>query len=695
MTRRIQKVEMQRPGIDGGGLTAPEKAQLVNDVAEAYNGYTATRGAVDSLGNRIDSDVNALSGVSSDLQRQIADLASAIGALPGGSVPMPTIANLLLHLDATTIAQASQSRVASWPGLVGGRNAVRANALNQPLYEKGVMNGRPGVTFSNARNDSMEAAGLGATGVNGTMVVVIKSQSFASGARYIFDTDNAQKKAYLQVGAVSGQIINTGTVNSTVATPVVIPSMEIIIVRYSGDTGSWIRVNGVQTNISMTELQTVAPAKALIGHRTTLATGQGFDGAIGELMYIDRPISADEAAALELHLGTKWGIPISAQQYWYVDTVIGSDGNTGRAADAPLATWPQVEASIKAAKQSNPTVFINAPGAAPLRVPTGTGVTKDDGGTMQLLPKYPGMPWHMRGTLTVTTGWTHVGGGIYSRPISLASVVNPIAMVETLLDAYGEPTRIMARATTETAPAAGEYGISGGTYYLRLPGSVNPNLHTIDIVCVTVLMRADNNSTIVIGDGRLRGGQNAVVFALGTGGAVYARDSVAELSLQAGSWATAGSARIMRLERCIGRYSANDGFNHHGSAGVPVLMELIDCEGAWNADEGFSPHDDTVAVVRDGHYHHNGSGGITSVGNAVTYVDNVEVSRNRLTTMGPTWDRGGVSILEQSRLVSLDLYSHDNPGPGIEIETTAGATWIDQGGTRSGTAHGNGDPDMT
>lgn len=693
MTRRIQKVEMQRPGIDGQGLTAPEKAQLVNDVAEAYNGYTATRGAVDQLGYRVDSDVNALSSVDSSLQRQIADLAAIISDLPGSPAEMPTIPNLLMHLDATTIAQASQTRLATWPGLVGGRNAVRANTLVQPLYEKGVMNGRPGVTFSNARNDSMEVAGLGGTGINGSIVAVVKVNPIASGTRFIFDTNNARKYALIQQDTFGSSVL-AGTVDGGMTAPATHPSLAIVIIRFAG-ASSFVRINGIQTDGDIVDLQVTPPATGIIGHRATLATGQGFDGAIGELMYIDRPVSADEASALERYLSGKWGVPITPQTSWYVDTVAGDDANSGRSSTSPYKTWRQVDASIRAANQSSPTIYINAPEYAPLRIPRGTGIIKDDGGTLQFLPMNPGVKWHMYGTETVTTGWTHQGSGVYSRPHSLLSVVNPIALVETLLDDHGQPTRIFKRATTETAPAAGEYGYSGGTYYIRLPGNANPNAHRIDIVSVTVLMRADNNSTITLGHGHLRGGQNAVVYALGNGGAIYAHDTTAELSFQIGAWATTANVRIMRLERCVGRYAANDGFNHHGNPGAPVLMELIDCEGAYNGDEGFSPHDDCVSIVRGGHYHHNGSGGITSVGNAVTYLNGAEVSHNRLSFSGAGSDVGGISILEQSKLVSLDLYSHDNPGPGIEIETSAGAVWTDQGGTRSGTAHGNGAPDMT
>src|SRR5690606_28341234 len=454
---------------------------------------------------------------------------------------------------------------------------------------------------------------------------------------------------------------------------------------------------GQQTAVSPT-----APATPInqihLGHRASLATGQGYHGAIGEVLYVDRTLTEGQLVALERHLSAKWGIPITPQRVWYVDTVGGDDTNSGRTLGHALKTITQAWQGIAAQKASGATILLHAPQSAPARVPAGPGLVKSDGGSVRIAPALAGDSWHLRGAVEVRGGWTANGGGVYSRPLDAGPVTAPIAIVPTLLDSEGQPTRILTRNTaTPTTPAAGEFGFTSGTYYVHLPGDVNPNLHTVEIVVVQSLLTAHSGSTILLDRGELRGGQNAVVLAGSnaagqSGGAVEAVDCTAELAL-VGAFATAGGVTSLRAVRCIGQWTNNDGFNHSPAVGNAAVMELVECIGRYNADEGVSPHNNAVLILRDGRYHHNGSGGVTSVGSAVVQIAGTEVDHNRTRYSGSGWDIGGVAILEQSSLVSLDLYSHDHPGPGIEVDTAGGATWTDRGGTRSGTEHGNGAPD--
>src|SRR5690606_23128661 len=162
------------------------------------------------------------------------------------------------------------------------------------------------------------------------------------------------------------------------------------------------------------------------------------------------------------------------------------------------------------------------------------------------------------------------------------------------------------------------------------------------------------------------------------------------------AWRSGGYVSGMHLPRCTGRYASNHGTNPHtGDPGNAPHTELIHCEGAWNGDEGVAPHATARPLLRGGVSPHNGHRRLSSVASAITQLSGTEFHHNRMLDDNVTsWDMGGVSILQASKLPSSDLYSHDHPGPGVEIDTAGGATWTDNGGTRSGTAHGNGAEDQ-
>jgi hypothetical protein len=75
--------------------------------------------------------------------------------------PFPST-GLTGRLRADSIAQADNSAVATWPGLVGG-DATQATSGNRPTYKISGINSKPTVQFSRASAQSLGWAGVSAS----------------------------------------------------------------------------------------------------------------------------------------------------------------------------------------------------------------------------------------------------------------------------------------------------------------------------------------------------------------------------------------------------------------------------------------------------------------------------------------------------------------------------------------------------
>src|SRR5699024_8453728 len=108
---------------------------------------------------------------------------------------------------------------------------------------------------------------------------------------------------------------------------------------------------------------------------------------------------------------------------------------------------------------------------------------------------------------------------------------------------------------TPATPDEGEYGYDGTTYYIHLPGALNPNEYRVEVVTVSFLVWATNDTLVTVTDGHVSGSQSACVNAgdATTGGEIYALDTVAEYSRGSG-FATMGPDPTLTAIRCTGRY---------------------------------------------------------------------------------------------------------------------------------------------
>jgi len=86
-----------------------------------------------------------------------------------------------------------------------------------------------------------------------------------------------------------------------------------------------------------------------------------------------------------------------------------------------------------------------------------------------------------------------------------------------------------------------------------------------------------------------------------------------------------GSSSYFVVRNLICEYHSNDGFNIHGDCRSAVFENI---EGRFNGDDGFSIHEAIEAVVRNGHFHHNGSG-IEDVNLSRSFYSGIRVHDNR------------------------------------------------------------------
>lgn len=85
------------------------------------------------------------------------------------------------------------------------------------------------------------------------------------------------------------------------------------------------------------------------------------------------------------------------------------------------------------------------------------------------------------------------------------------------------------------------------------------------------------------------------------------------------------SSSYIEVRNLICEFHSNDGFNVHGDCRSCVFENI---EGRFNGDDGFSIHEAIEAVVRNGHFHHNGSG-IEDVNLSRSFYSGIRVHDNR------------------------------------------------------------------
>lgn len=572
---------------------------------------------------------------------------------------------------AGDLALADGAAVASWADASGnGRTLTQATGTKQPTYVASGLNGLPSVRSSAANVSALATAAFTAF-TQATVLVVTKAPTTTPVAtQYLLGgtSNGTRRDLNYTTGRVFGVVgvdsISTKSYNGTVTTPA---GLGAVLCSVYDSTGSVLYHDSIPTtgdagNIGNTTINVFA------------RNGQtaSYDGEISEIIYFSRRLAPVEIMGVQRYLAKKYAVALTQPGVVFVDGDTGSDtANTGRSASSPLKTVTKAHAILGA---TDGRIEVVGTLREQLSITT----------TGKRLIKLNGATWY--GSEQHTSGWTSVGGGIYSKAVTGYSTSLTNLRVVTDLDADGFWTTLTPNTATPTTPAAGEFGFSSSTIYVHLAGGANPNTKTIEAAKFDACIfsrTADEHVVRGYDDAKLLVANRACILigSSGTDGRIITMDLEIGYGGDLGCEATQNDAVSYKRYRNQTYRAMNDGGNWHTTrtaGGTTVYSE--DCEDHHNYDEGESAHDTIVHVVRGGHKHHNVTGGgITNVGTSTLDADGstagpLEIDHNHTASLNTK--EGGVSIYETttSGVIGPNVHSHDNNGPNIYFEPGATGT---------------------
>jgi len=365
----------------------------------------------------------------------------------------------------------------------------------------------------------------------------------------------------------------------------------------------------------------------------------------------------------------------------YVDQAAGNDSTGDGSSATPYAS---LQKAFTIAANLDRLILVRAPKSNP----TFLFATTSGTGTIVVDSWDYGQPWWMHGMATSTSGWTAVGGGIYSRTTS-RTTVNVLSLSHT--ETVGDRTfyrQLTQNTVTPTTPAAGEFGYSSNVLYVHLWNDDNANSCTImhpTTSTNTSPIAKTGAGTLTLRNGRFIAGNLQITAA--TAGTMNLESCEGIYAGSNGTFQWDGANGYAK--DCRGWRSINDGFNVHGTS----VVQLINCDGSYNEDEGASPHDTSSLTVCGGQYRYNGSGGVTAVGTSKLYVvDHPLFERNQRLNVNA--GEGAITVHDSTVTGRIDsAVVRNNYGPGIIVKS--GATFSVNTGLDivTGTANGNASAD--
>ena len=238
-----------------------------------------------------------------------------MGVVGRGVTPL-SVPGCALWLDGADSAAVTHvaGEVSQWSDKSGnGYHVIQGSASNQPDWGNVTQNGKSVLYFDNGdflRNTT--ASGLfSITNGPGTYFVVGKADNASGVNDYLYQfSESAVGRAYILYGSTAGSLLflnrtsNASAVTNTGSTH---NTWQIMRGRRSGTTQA-IAINGGTEATNTSALDEDGCDALTIG-----ADGSGANilaGAIAEMIFYNRSLSAQEILQIERYLSSKWGVAL-------------------------------------------------------------------------------------------------------------------------------------------------------------------------------------------------------------------------------------------------------------------------------------------------------------------------------------------------------------------------------------------------
>jgi len=199
-----------------------------------------------------------------------------------------------------TTAAGDSDFVYTWVDQISGRDFVQATEANRFTYVTNAINGRPAMSA----NATHFASSTYAHASGYTAVYIVQTADGGNNKYLAGETANTDNYLYV----LATETIRMGT-NLIVASgagdfPLSVP--VCLLAEFNG-ASSRLEVNGLE--VASGNAGTLALDGLTVGR--TNGVGNGWIGYIGEVIYIDGILSAEDRAQLETYLAGLWGITFS------------------------------------------------------------------------------------------------------------------------------------------------------------------------------------------------------------------------------------------------------------------------------------------------------------------------------------------------------------------------------------------------
>lgn len=232
------------------------------------------------------------------------------------------VGSLRLWLDATDpagngIQPANASAVSSWVDKSGNGNTVtQGTGANQPVYQTGVLNGKPVVRFDGT-NDLMVKSSASSLGTTVTMFVVGTTNgnaSFNRGTFFDYSTGAVTNTGANLIQKETSPNMAVGFFDGTLdqfdGTAITLPYTAVMYIYNTGSNG-FLFQNGVQTATGATGNISGAPNVYTIGSLFNSVGGWFLNGDVAEVIFYNGNISTAQKLLVNRYLGNKWGIAVA------------------------------------------------------------------------------------------------------------------------------------------------------------------------------------------------------------------------------------------------------------------------------------------------------------------------------------------------------------------------------------------------